>query len=109
MSLAVDLEILGKLATTLHGYAQEAAGIKPQDAPDPNAKNGLRSAFAAGSITQEVVYGALVATAKQRLDETGTVMTECATAFKNMDDSNYDAVVTAYNQGTGDWNVGSGK
>lgn len=110
MSLAVDLETLGKLSTTLHGLAQEVAGIKPKDAPDPNAKGAkLRSETGASSITQELVYGALVATAKQRLDETGTVMTECATQFKNMDDSNYDAFVKAYNGGTGDWTVESGK
>ncbi|MFJ4657615.1 hypothetical protein ACIP5Y_40670 [Nocardia sp. NPDC088792] len=105
----VDLEILGKLATTLHGLAQEAAGIKPKDAPDPNAHNGLQSATGAGVITTELIYGALVATAKQRLDETGTVMSECATEFKNMDDSNYDKFVAAYTGGTGDWTVPSGK
>lgn len=109
MSLAVDLEMLGKLATTLHGLAQEAGGIKAKDAPDPNADDPLSSAKAAGSITQDVVYGALIATAKQRLDETGTVMTDCATEFKNMDDSNADALVTAYTGGTGDWAVGTAK
>lgn len=109
MSLAVDLETLGKLATTLHGLAQEVAGIKPKDAPDPNAQGPkLQSEIGAGSITDELVYGALVATAKQRLDETGTVMTECATQFKNMDDSNYDKFVQAYNGATGDWTVEPG-
>lgn len=108
MSLAVDLEVLSKLATTLHGFAQEVAGIKPKDVPDPKGLQ-LQSATGASKITDELVYGALVATAKQRLDETGTVMTECATEFKNMDDSNYDKFVQAYNGGTGDWTVESGK
>lgn len=105
MSLAVDLEMLGKLATTLHGLAQEAGGIKGENPPDAGTTDRLVAANAAASITTEVVIGALVAAAKTRLDETGSVMTDCATAFKNMDDSNADALVTAYNTGTGDWVV----
>ncbi|MVU76093.1 hypothetical protein GPX89_02400 [Nocardia sp. ET3-3] len=109
MSLKADLDILGKLATTLHGYAQDAAGIKVKDAPDPKADNLLESAKAAGSITTDVVYGALIETAKQRLDETATVMTGCVKDFKNMDDTNYDSFVNVYNTGTGDWAVGQGQ
>ncbi|MCX4092091.1 hypothetical protein [Nocardia sp. alder85J] len=110
MGIAVDLDILGRLASTLHGFAQEVAAIKPKDAPDPNTTGAqLVSVAGAGEITRELVYGALVATARQRLDETGTVMTACVTEFKNAEDSNYDDFVAAYNGGTGSWTAQPGE
>jgi hypothetical protein len=105
MGVKADLEIMGKLATTLHGLAGEAGGLVAKDAWCPDANDPLESGADAGQITKELVFGALVATAKQRLDETGAVMADCVTEFATMEDGNVDVLVKAYNDATGAWTV----
>ncbi|QIS18754.1 hypothetical protein [Nocardia terpenica] len=105
MTFKADLEILTKLGATLHNLAEEAGNIKVDNAPDPDAADQLLSARAAGAITKELIFGGLVATAKERLSETGDVMVDVATQFKNQDDNAADALVAAYNSATGAWTV----
>lgn len=103
MTLKADLEILGKLSTTLQGLAQDVDGIKMENPPNPDAQSPLQAVLVAGQISVEVVYGGLMASAKQRLTETSGVMSECVTQFRNMDDNNAAALAAAYTGGTGDW------
>jgi hypothetical protein len=103
MSFSVDLENLSKLAKTLHNLANDAANVKGKNPPDPNANDPLLSATAAGQITRDLITGALLPTAKARLNETGDVMTSVAAQFKSQDDKAADALITLYKNATGDW------
>lgn len=108
-SLNADLEILGKLASTLHDLSQEAAQVKPKNAPDPNADDSLLSGVAASQITHDLIQGALISTAKNRLSETGDVMANVAKQYKDKDDSFADSLVQLYNSATGEWTVAQPK
>ncbi|MBF6331849.1 hypothetical protein [Nocardia transvalensis] len=105
MSLKVDLEILGKLSATLHDLAQKASEVKAKNAPDTKAEEPLLAGTAAAQITRDLIQGALIPTAKERLSETGDVMTNVAKQFKDKDDSAADALVQVYSSATGNWTV----
>ncbi|QIS10598.1 hypothetical protein [Nocardia arthritidis] len=103
MSLRTDLDIIAKLASTLHDLAGQAAGVKADNAPDPNADSPILSGRTAGEITRDLITNSLIPTAKERLNETGDVMSQAATQFQNMDDSAADQFIAMYNGATGDW------
>ncbi|WP_280358027.1 hypothetical protein [Nocardia otitidiscaviarum] len=103
MTLKADLDVLGKLSTTLGGLAQQVDGITMENPPNPDAYSPLQSVTAAGKISVEVVYGELVASSKQRLNEIAGVMSGCVTQFQNMDDGNAAALAAAYTANSGAW------
>ncbi|MBF6183524.1 hypothetical protein [Nocardia otitidiscaviarum] len=100
MTLKADLDILGKLSTTVQGLARDVDGIKMENPPNPDADSPLQSVNAAGRMSVEVVYGGLVASAKQRLNEISAVMAECVTQFQSTEDENAAALAAAYKGGT---------
>ncbi|WP_067535986.1 hypothetical protein [Nocardia crassostreae] len=105
MTFKADLEILGKLGTTLHGLAQEAAQAKPKEAESPAPDEPLLSGVAAGQIMVDLVDNSLIPAAKERLSETGDVMINAVSEFASAEESSVDRFVTLYNQATGDWTV----
>ncbi|WP_040830356.1 hypothetical protein [Nocardia jiangxiensis] len=109
MSFKVDLENLGKLATTVRSLAKDAANVKGKTPPDPNATDPLLSGTAAAQITRDLITNALLPTAKARLDETGDVMTSVAAQFKSQDDKAADSLIALYKSATGDWTPDTSK
>ncbi|MBY8858559.1 hypothetical protein K7711_18920 [Nocardia sp. CA2R105] len=109
MNFEIDLENLGKLATTVHNLAKDAACVQGEHPPDPNADNPLLSATAAGQITRDLITDALLPTAAARLRETGDVMTSVATQFKSQDERAADTLIAVYRSATGEWNPDTSK
>ncbi|WP_280449680.1 hypothetical protein [Nocardia brasiliensis] len=100
-----DLEILEKLGSQLHDLAGDAAAVKPATTPASGSGKGLVSCTAAEEITRDLVQGALMAAVKERLTETGDVMTLLAKEYKDKDDSFANTLVDLYRNATGDWSV----
>lgn len=116
--LRVEMDRLAGLAQTLHGLADEAGSFTTVgSASDPlvfatTAQTGLMtmgkglptSVTEALSIAHDLVDGALVPTAKKRLNDTGDKMTSVANAFRDAE-SSLGQAAAAYTRATGDWVV----
>ncbi len=98
-----DLEILGKLGSTLQELARDADAVKPNRDHDASKHSPLLSATAADLIERELFLETLMPTVKERLTETGDVMASVARQYKDSDGSNADMILDLYRKSTGDW------
>ena len=59
----------------------------------------------ASSIARDLVDTTLVAAVKERLSETGQIMINVASQFRNGDDEALEVAMNTYTDATGDWDV----
>jgi hypothetical protein len=104
-TLKADLETLEQLGARLHNLAGDAAKVRPNRPAGVHTDPVLVSVKVGEEITKDLLMNTLLPTVKERLDETGDVMTNVARQYKNTDDSNADKIMNEYRQATGDWNA----
>jgi hypothetical protein len=106
-----DLQQLKSLAPTLGGLAVDAAQLRSESSLRAKAifgdVGGLEPAVAAArTIHDELVDAALLPSVKERLAETGEIMTHVAETYRAADDDKKLAEAgAAYTNATGDWDV----
>jgi hypothetical protein len=105
MTLHVEMERLAGLGPILQGLAGEAALLN-SDLPMCPIPGAMEPAvLEASEIARDVVDSALVSALKERLSETGEIMVNVATQFRNADDEALEVAMDIYNDATGDWVV----
>jgi hypothetical protein len=108
MTLHVEMDRLAGLGPVLQGLAGEAALLRtgPSAGPYLSAPGGMEPAvLEASSIANDLVDSALVAAVKERLSETGEVMVNVASQFRNGDDEALEVAMATYTDATGGWDV----
>lgn len=63
----------------------------------------MSSVLEASSISIDLIDSALTAAIKERLGETGEIMSAVAEQYRATDDASAAAVAAAYTDATGDW------
>lgn len=125
-TFAADIAELKSLGGVLHGLADEAgrlsvgpsAGAPPATggtfapmATGPLLGNSsfspantvLTSFLEASAISHELVEGLLVPSLRERLGETGDIMTNVAEKFRSRDEQSAAELATTYTDATGAW------
>ncbi|WP_446223952.1 hypothetical protein ACTWPB_01425 [Nocardia sp. IBHARD005] len=87
----------------MHGLAARAEQVTPKRPMGPASNPALASVAAGEQITTDLVRNTLLPAAKERLGETGDVMVNVATEYKNSDDSRAAAIAATYGAATGEW------
>lgn len=104
-NFAADIDQLTQLGTTLGGLGREAGELTIDSSA--TGASTMRSVTEAIGISTEIVAGSLIPAIKERLSETGEVMTNVAAQFRGQDDSNAEKLAITYTNATGDWSTGA--
>jgi hypothetical protein len=108
VTLHVEMDHLAGLGPVLVGLAGEAAALRtgPSAGPYLSVPGGMEPAvLEASSIARDLVDTTLVAAVKERLSETGQIMINVASQFRNGDDEALEVAMNTYTDATGDWDV----
>jgi hypothetical protein len=101
-TLRVDLDVLQELARTVSALGEAADGFKigMGTAIRGDVMPSVRTAI---EISNQIVDSSLIPAIKERLTETGEVMVNIATEYKDQDERNAELMVSAYRNAIGDW------